>query len=95
MVEINIFCAKRQNSPICWLFGRMDTGVAHEEDCSALLPDGGAGSDDCVEVGHHLVSCLEAQQWNVDFSGHLANFFGILEVQDSQDYLLGQRFWST
>ena len=90
MVEINIFCAKRQNSPICWLFGRMDTGVPHEEDCSALLPDGGAGSDDCVEVGESFLGSLQAQKWSVSFGCELLNLFRILKVEDHQEYLVKQ-----
>ena len=83
MVEINI-------SPICWLFGRMDTGVPHEEDCSALLPDGGAGSDDCVEVGESFLGSLQAQKWSVSFCCELLNLFRILKVEDHQEYLVKQ-----
>ena len=90
MVEINIFGAERQTSPVCWLFGRMDTGVPHEEDCSALLPNGGAGSDDCVEVGESFLGSLQAQKWSVSFCCELLNLFRILKVEDHQEYLVKQ-----
>ena len=90
MVKINIFGAERQTLPICWLFGRMDTGVPHEEDCSALLPDGGAGSDHCVEVGESFLGSLQAQKWSVGFCCELLNLFRVLKVEDHQEYLVKQ-----
>ena len=90
MVKINIFGAERQTLPIRWLFGHMDTGVPHEEDCSALLPDGGAGSDDCVEVGESFLGSLQAQKWSVSFCCELLNLFRVLKIEDHQEYLVKQ-----